>query len=74
MIKTIKIIPSSQTFSSCQFGASEEIKYQPINIYKDILLSDSYKTIKNTTKDEQKYQPIFLLAFSWSSVIKSQVY
>ena len=38
------------------------------------LLSNSCKTRRNTTKDEQKYQPIFLLVFSGSCVTKSQVY
>ena len=38
------------------------------------LLSNSCKTRRNTAKDEQKYQPIFLLVFSGSRVTKSQVY
>ena len=39
-----------------------------------LLLSNSCKTRRNTAKDEQKYQPIFLLVFSGSRVTKSQVY
>ena len=44
--------------------------------YKDnsLLLSNSCKTRRNTAKDEQKYQTIFLLVFSGSRVTKSQVY
>ena len=38
------------------------------------LLSNSCKTRRNTAKDEQKYQPIFLLVFSGLRVTKSQVY
>ena len=38
------------------------------------LLSNSCKTRRNTAKDEQKYEPIFLLVFTGSRVTKSQVY
>ena len=38
------------------------------------LLSNSCKTRRNTAKDKQKYQPIFLLVFSGSHVTKSKVY
>ena len=38
------------------------------------LLSNSCKTRRNTAKEEQKYQPIFLLVFLGSRVRKSQVY
>ena len=36
------------------------------------LLSNSCKTRRNAAKDEQKYQPIFLLVFSGSRVTKSE--
>ena len=47
-------------------------RHQSSSIY--FLLSNSCKTRRNTAKDEQKYQPIFLLVFSGSCVTKSQVY
>ena len=38
------------------------------------LLSNSWKSSWNIAKNEQKYQPVFLLVFSVSRVTKSQVY
>ena len=41
---------------------------------EDKLLSNSYKTSVNTSKDEQNYHPTFLLLSSGSRVTKYQVY
>ena len=71
-----KILTKSTLYKLQNYFASNQRfsvdkKKHPIKL---ALLSNSCKTRRNTAKDEQKYQPIFLLVFSGSRVTKSQVY
>ena len=66
----------SRGFHWVEFNEGKDLKYIMNELAKHEdhgLLSNSCKTRRNTAKDEQKYQPIFLLVFSGSRVTKSQV-
>ena len=70
------IVFGDTVIQSLKSGKTRKSGFVPISRQENLadLLSNSCKTRRNTAKDEQKYQPIFLLVFSGSRVTKSQVY